>query len=74
LLTAYFDMKPDEATWRAFDAMQGAALIREAMWAMVSDIHLAAPGADYKAYTTENLARLSAFLDRYRDKYGTIPA
>ncbi|MCA3572984.1 MAG: phosphotransferase [Aestuariivirga sp.] len=42
LLTAYFDMKPDEATWRAFDAMQGRALIREAMWAMVSDIHLAA--------------------------------
>ena len=74
LLCAYFGAKPDEATWRAFDAMQGAALVREAMWAMVSDIHLAAPGADYKAYTAENLARLSAFLDRYRGKYGTIPA
>ena len=73
LLTVYFGKTPDEATWRAFDAMQGAALIRETMWAMVSDIHLAAPGADYKAYTTENLARLSAFLDRYRGKYGTIP-
>ena len=73
LLSAYFGKTPDEATWRAFDAMQGAALIREAMWAMVSDIHLAAPGADYKAYTADNLARLSAFLDRYRRKYGTIP-
>lgn len=74
LLRAYFDAAPEDATWRAFDAMQGAALIRESMWAMVSDIHLAAPGADYKAYTAENLARLSNFLNRYRGKYGTIPA
>lgn len=73
LLSAYFGAEPDAATWRAFDAMQGAALVREAMWAMVSDIHLAAPGADYKAYAAENLARLSAFLNRYRGKYGTIP-
>jgi thiamine kinase-like enzyme len=74
LLEAYFGEQPNEAIWRAFDAMQGAALIRETMWAMVSDIHLAAPGADYKAYSRENLTRLSAFLNRYRDKYGTIPA
>jgi hypothetical protein len=40
---------------------------------MVSDLHLAAPGADYKAYTAENLTRLAAFLQRYRGKYGTIP-
>jgi thiamine kinase-like enzyme len=73
LLHAYFGASPDEATWRAFDAMQGEALVRETMWAMVSDLHLDAPGADYKAYTAENLARLSAFLDRYRGKYGTIP-
>jgi thiamine kinase-like enzyme len=74
LLRAYFGKTPSEATWRAFDAMQGAALVRETMWAMVSEIHLAAPGADYKAYTAENLARLSAFLIRYRGKYGTIEA
>lgn len=73
LLQSYFRNPPDAATWRAFDAMQGAALIRETMWAMVSDIHLAAPGADYKAYTAENLTRLSAFLARYRGKYGTLP-
>jgi thiamine kinase-like enzyme len=73
LLSAYFGRTPEEATWRAFDAMQGAALIRETMWAMVSDIHLAVPGADYKAYAAETLARLSAFLERYRGKYGTIP-
>jgi thiamine kinase-like enzyme len=73
LLASYFGRKPDEAVWRAFDAMQGAAIVREAMWAMVSDIHLAAPGADYKAYTAENLGRLATFLQRYRDRYGTIP-
>lgn len=73
LLQSYFGHDPDEANWHAFDAMQGAALVREAMWAMVSDLHLAAPGADYKAYTAENLTRLDSFLLRYRGKYGTIP-
>lgn len=73
LLHAYFGQAPDEATLRAFDAMQGAALVREAMWAMVSDIHLSAPGADYKAYAAENLARLRAFLKSYQDRYGTVP-
>ena len=52
--------------------MQAAALVREAMWAMVSDLHLAAPGVDYRAYAAENLSRLAAFLHRYRDRYGTI--
>lgn len=72
LLGSYFGHVPDEATLRAFDAMQGAALVREAMWAMVSDMHLSAPGADYKAYAAENLARLDAFLKTYQDRYGTI--
>ncbi len=73
LLTSYFGREPDEAMWRAFDAMQGAAIVRETMWAMVSDLHLSAPGADYKAYTAENMARLNAFLPRYFAKHGTIP-
>ena len=71
LLAAYFGREPDAAIWRAFDAMQGAALVREAMWAMVSDIHLAAPGADYTAYAHDNLAKLANFLDRYQIKHGT---
>lgn len=71
LLAAYFGHAPGEATWRAFDAMQGAALVREAMWAMVSDLHLSAPGVDYKAYAHENLTRLATFLHRYHDRYGT---
>ncbi len=73
LLRSYFGHATDESMIRAFDAMQGAALVREAMWAMVSDLHLSAPGADYTAYAAENLARLEAFLSTYRNRYGTIP-
>lgn len=72
LLESYFGQTPDAATWRAFDAMQGAALVREAMWAMVSDLHLAAPGADYRAYAGENLTKLAAHLDLYQNKHGKL--
>lgn len=71
LLQAYFGGPPSAALRRAFDAMQCASLLREAMWAMVSDLHLAAPGADYAAYARENLDRLAAALDRYRSQHGT---
>ncbi len=70
LLAAYFGDRPDAATRRAFDAMKCASLLREAMWAMVSDLHLAAPGADYKAYARENLDRLAAALSEFTQRYG----
>lgn len=71
LLAAYLGHEPDAPLHRAFDAMQCASLLREAMWSMVSELHLAAPGADYAAYTAENLTRLDRALDRYRSTYGT---
>jgi thiamine kinase-like enzyme len=71
LITAYLGHEPDEDFRRAFAAMQCASLLREAMWSMVSELHLDAPGVDYVAYTEENLARLDAALDAYRTKYGT---
>ena len=70
LLTAYFGREPDEGIRRSHMAMQCASLLREAMWSMVSELHLSAPGADYVAYTAENLARLDAALDTYRTTYG----
>lgn len=70
LLSAYFGRAPDTATMRAFDAMQCASLLREVMWAMVSELHLSAPGADYAAYARENLQRLDDALERYRAKHG----
>ena len=72
LLTAYFGHPPDAALQRAFDAMQVASLLREAAWAMVSALHLAAPGVDYPAYAAENLVRLGAALERYQSTYGKL--
>jgi len=70
LLGAYFGTTPGAELARAFAAMQCASLLREAMWSMVSELHLDAPGVDYVAYTQENLARLDAALDSYKTKYG----
>ena len=70
LLATYFGESPSPALLRAFDAMQCTSLLREAMWAMVSDLHLAAPGADYKAYARENLAKLDAALSLYHSRHG----
>jgi thiamine kinase-like enzyme len=69
-LAAYFAGARDLGVRRAHAAMECASLLREAMWGMVSELHLAAPGADYVAYTAENLDRLEKTLDRYRTTYG----
>ncbi|MBL8584994.1 MAG: phosphotransferase family protein [Rhizobiaceae bacterium] len=74
LLSAYFGGELEPGLKRGFAAMQCASLLREAMWSMVSELHLSAPGADYVAYTAENLARLDAALDSYRSAYGKPPA
>jgi thiamine kinase-like enzyme len=69
-LAAYFSGAPDAALLRSHAAMQCASLLREAMWSMVSELHLTAPGADYVGYTSENLERLDQALDHYRSTYG----
>jgi thiamine kinase-like enzyme len=71
LLTTYFGAEPSPEIRCSHMAMQCASLLREAMWSMVSELHLDAPGVDYVAYTTENLARLEIALENYRTKYGT---
>jgi thiamine kinase-like enzyme len=55
LLELYFETPHDDLRSR-YDAMKCASLLREAMWSMVSEIHLAID-FDYQAYTAENLAR-----------------
>ncbi len=72
MLGEYFGRAPDAALLRSHAAMQCASLLRETMWSLVSELHLAAPGADYGAYTAENLARLDAALDRYQQTYGKL--
>lgn len=70
LLALYFGRQPDMALVQSHAAMQCASLLREAMWSMVSELYLDAPGADYVAYTQENLERLAAALDSYRSRFG----
>ena len=70
LLALYFGRQPETELIRSHAAMQCASLLREAMWSMVSELHLDAPGADYVAYTQENLDRLAAALDSYRSRFG----
>jgi hypothetical protein len=55
---------------RTFDAMKVAAALREAMWAMVSAIHLAVPGADYRAHAANYLSRTEAALARCTERHG----
>lgn len=69
-LDAYFSGAPDPAIRRSHAAMQCASLLREAMWSMVSELHLTAPGADYVGYTADNLDRLDKAVDHYRTQYG----
>jgi len=70
LLALYFGRQPEMALVQSHAAMQCASLLREAMWSMVSELYLDAPGADYVAYTEENLERLALTLDSYRSRFG----
>lgn len=64
LLDAYFDGKVSADLCRSFQAMKAASALREAMWAMVSDIHLKIPGADYKAHARDYLRRFEELMAR----------
>ena len=46
----------------SFAAMKAASLLREALWAMVSDVHLKTPGVDYGAHAREYFRRLERLL------------
>ena len=62
LLDAYFEVRVDDGLRRSFTAMKAASTLREALWAMVSDVHLKTPGADYKTHARTYLARLDRLL------------
>jgi thiamine kinase-like enzyme len=70
LLEIYFEKPPDEATERAFDAMKVASALREAMWGMVSELYLKAPGVDYVAHANEYLGRYERALATFHNRYG----
>jgi thiamine kinase-like enzyme len=64
LLDAYFEGRVSVDLRRSFQAMKAASALREAMWAMVSDIHLQIPGADYKAHARDYLGRFEELMAR----------
>ncbi len=64
LLDAYFDGKVPADLRRAFDAMKAASALREALWAMVSDVHLKTPGVDYAAHARDYLRRFEQLMAR----------
>lgn len=69
ILRAYFDaVTPDVE--RAFYAMKAASALREAMWGMVSELHLNAPGVDYIAYAAEYLGRFERVYAHYTGNFG----
>lgn len=70
LLRKYFGEAPGDGILRSHAAMQCASLLREAMWSMVSELHLDAPGVDYVTYTQENLDALAEAVSAYRARFG----
>jgi thiamine kinase-like enzyme len=62
LLDAYFEGTVDDGLRRALQAMKAASALREALWAMVSDVHLKTPGVDYKAHARDYLARFERLM------------
>jgi thiamine kinase-like enzyme len=71
-LMQYLGHEPEADLLQSHAAMACASLLREAMWSMISELHLDAPGVDYVAYTTENLERLEQALETYQSTYGKI--
>jgi thiamine kinase-like enzyme len=59
LLQEYF-ATVDDPLRRAFAAMKAASALREALWAMVSDVHLRTEGVDYQTHARTYLARFEA--------------
>ncbi len=68
LLSAYFG-GADDTTRRAHAAMEAASLLREALWSLVSAIHLGGNGVDYTGYAAENFTRLEVSLAGFRERF-----
>jgi thiamine kinase-like enzyme len=69
LLEEYFGRPPNDNSRMAHAAMQCASLLREALWSLVSEMYLSAPGADYNAYARHNFAKFEAALTAYRGRF-----
>ena len=71
-LETYFDRPVTDEVQRSFDAMKVAAALREATWALVSEIHLHVAGVDYRAHADDFLARTELALAQFEDRHGRL--
>ncbi len=69
MLAAYFGTEPGASMQRAFYAMKSASALREAMWGMISELYLKAPGVDYVAYASEYLSRFDRIHSAYTGEF-----
>jgi thiamine kinase-like enzyme len=69
LIEAYFGKQTSDNLRISHAAMQCASLLREALWSLVSEMYLSAPGADYDAYARQNFERFDAALADYRSRF-----
>jgi thiamine kinase-like enzyme len=65
LLATYFGAAPDAVVRRSFEAMKAASALREAMWAMVSELFLDSPGVDYIAHGDEFIGRFDRLVTAF---------
>lgn len=72
LLESYYGTRPSLELQRSFDAMKVASALREALWAMVSEIYMSAPGADYVAHADEYLRRTNQAVKRFNERHGVL--
>lgn len=70
LLTDYFGAPPNGDLLRAYGAMKCASLLREAMWAMISQTHLCMQGVDYVGYGRDYLEKFEADLAAFNAEHG----
>jgi thiamine kinase-like enzyme len=69
LLHLYFGGPISDALRRSFMAMKVASTLREALWAMVSEVFLVSPGVDYHSYGIECLTKFETVLDAYQTEF-----
>jgi thiamine kinase-like enzyme len=69
LLELYFDRPLADDLRRSFAAMKVASALREALWALVSQIHILSAGIDYQSYALECFSKFEESADTYRQVY-----
>ena len=72
LLETYFGALVTQELQRSFDAMKVASALREAMWALVSEMHLRVAGVDYRHHADDFFARTELALAQFEDRHGWL--